>query len=144
MPEPLTLQLEQSRRYLPGDYAQVEVDGEVQSDAFVIWGADRYEYGFGRGPFGRGRLGYGRALTFGRGSMGRGTMGQGARVLTFRTRAKFQDGDYSIRLRVIDRLGNAGAWSAAVTLNHRPVPPPPFDLKIVSGDLRFKWTQSGR
>ena len=140
MPEPLTLQLEQSRRYLPGDYAQVEVDGEVQSDAFVIWGSERAALGMGHGPFGRGRFGYGRSLGLGRGAFARGIFGQGVRIISLQTRQRFVEGEYEIRLRVRDRLGNVGDWSEPATLAHNPVPPPPRNLRIAGDSLLFDWS----
>lgn len=140
MAAPLIVTLEQSRRYRFGDYAQVEVDGALQPDRFQLWHAERRQLGFGRGRFGRGRFGRGRSLGFGLGAFGRGVFGQGARLAAYRTAAAHPAGDYTLRVRAVDRLGNAGDWSAPLAHEHRPRPPAPARLRVDGEDLAWAWS----
>lgn len=139
MSEPLTLTIEQSRRFEPGDYLQVEVDSEVLNERFEIWASERRTMGWGHSAFGAGRLGYGRSLGFGIGAMGRGIFGQGARLLTITTKQAFVAGIYAIRLRVVDAKGNPGNWSASTDITHAPPPLPPYNLRISGTNLAFNW-----
>ncbi|MFA5759402.1 MAG: hypothetical protein WC942_08635 [Clostridia bacterium] len=110
----------QSRRFLAGDAMQIEVDSTVLPDRVPIWGSERSWIGFGRGRFGRGRFGVGRSLGFGQGLFGRGRFAQGVRASTYQTAGRFTAGDYSIRVRAVDRLGNAGDWSATSEIHATP------------------------
>lgn len=138
----LTIKLEQSRRYIYGDTAEIEVDGALQPDRWPIWGPERdlLGSGFGGGGFGGGGFGMGRSLGFGNGAFGRGGFALGARVISFLTIGQFVTGDYTLRARGRDSLGNVDGWSDPVTHEHRPVPPAPTDLVIVAGVLGWTWS----
>jgi len=140
MASPLTITIEQSRAFLPGDYAQIEVDSTVQSDRVSIWGGERASLGYGHGRYGDGEYGRGRSLGYGIGLYGDGPYGIGLRRTTHETGSSFVAGDYSVRARAVDKIGNAGSWSSAVTHRHRPTPPKPSSLSIASGTLNWAWS----
>lgn len=60
-------------------------------------------------------------------------------VIEHETLALFVAGDYVVRNRGVDVLGNAGAWSDPVTIQHRPKPPPPTNLRLSGNDLLYDW-----
>lgn len=129
MASSLTIKLEQSRVYLAGDTAELEVDGDLQPDSWLLWGPERNLLDVDS-----------PSLGFGRGAFGRGGFGVGAYVLTFLTLNAFVAGDYTIRVRARDKIGNVDGWSDPVVHEHRPVPPPPHDLVITAGELHWQWS----
>jgi hypothetical protein len=140
MTAPISISLVQSRSYLYGDTARLEVAGSAQPEAIRIAGDTRGLEGFGHGSFGRGRFGRGRGSGFGSGAFGRGVFGQGASLVGRSTQARFVAGDYAMRVRAVDALGNAGDWSASATRPHRPDPPAPTALAITGGALTATWS----
>ncbi len=142
MATPIPITIIQSRRFMAGDVMQIEVDSTVLPDRVPIWGSERARIGFGHGRFGRGRFGVGRALGFGQGLFGRGLFGQGVRTLPYQTAGRYTAGDYSVRVRAIDRIANTGDWSSAVDYPHRPTPPTPRNLAISSGTLTWSWSDA--
>ena len=140
MAEPLSIRVIQSHALRVDDRVELEVDGQAEPDQYRVWGPRRHRVGFGRAAFGRHGFGRGVGIGFGRGLFGRGRFGQGAAAVTLQTRTSFVAADYSVRSRAVDHHGNAGAWSAALTVPHRPDPPAPTNLAIDSGDLTWSWS----
>ena len=140
MAAPLTISIVQSRRYEYGDTAELEVDSVLQPDSWPIWGFERNLLGFGHGPYGGGGYGAGDSLGYGNGGYGLGLWGQGARIVSFLTIGQFVAGDFTLRVRARDGIGNVDGWSDAVIHQHRPVPPTPTDLAILGGILGWTWS----
>lgn len=61
-------------------------------------------------------------------------------VLIHQTLARFPAGDYDVRVRGVDALGNVGDWSAVTTIPHRPTPETPSALAIVGDELVGEWS----
>ena len=138
----MSITIEQSRRFVVGDIALIEIGGTALDDEVNYWQAERSRTGFGQGRFGTGRFGVGRSLGFGIGTFGRGAFGTGSRLLVHRTRARFVAGDYAIRGKSRDSIGNESDWSDTVTRPHRPQPATPASLAITSGTLTWSWSDA--
>jgi hypothetical protein len=69
-----------------------------------------------------------------------GEFGAGVGLLEHLTFREFVAGDYTVRGRARDFVGNIGPWSAPVTVAHRPLPPPPENLAVVGGVLSWTWS----
>lgn len=142
MPEPITIPIEQSRRYRSGDRGRLEIDGQLQSDAIRFWSQARDRLGLGHGRLGQGMLGRGRSLGLGNGALGRGRLGQGARIIAYGTRSDFKAEDYAIRAKARDALGHVGDFTAELRHPHRPTPPAPAGLAITPGTSTLSWSWS--
>lgn len=140
MAEPLSIPVIRDPRYGPDDTVEIEVDSETIDGRYVLWDASRRRRGFGFGPFGAFAFGViDPGLGFGEGVFAGGAFGFGAELLTLKTRPAYDAGDYSVRIRAVDAVGNAGAWSAAVTIQHRPDPPPPRNFRVSGDNLVWTW-----
>jgi hypothetical protein len=139
MAQPLALKLVRSMDHVPGDYGQVEVASVLQPDRVTLIIQGRQFQGFGLTPDSSG-FGFAQSLSFGQGNFGAGYLGQGAETFTHTTLTRYVAGDYTVRLRAVDRLGNAGDWSEPVTIKHRPLPPAPTNLRIADGILTWAWS----
>ncbi len=140
MAAPLTVRFIRDFDYLQDDRLQLEVDGLLQPDSVTIWTALRDHLGFGRDADSSSGFGFATGLAFGSGAFGAGYFGQGAEIAEHRSVRRFVAGDYAIRMRAIDALGNLGDWSIVVTLEHRPPPPPPFNLALTGNTLTWDWS----
>lgn len=98
--------------YAYGDLVEIEIEGEVQPDRILMWDSvSEREEAIGGTPS----------------------------PLMHQTLARFGAGDYSVRVRGVDLIGNAGAWSVAQIIEHRPTPEPPTALAISGDDLTGTW-----
>lgn len=129
MAAPLTIKFIQDRAFEFRDTLRLEVNGTALPNIIRVWGPER-----SRMTATTPSLGYGR------GAYGRGGYGVGARILQYVTPQRFVAGDYSLRDRAVDALGNIGAWSGTYTHQHRPVPPAPKALSLSAGVLTWLWT----
>ena len=84
--------------------------------------------------------GFGLSLSYGDGVYGGGFYGQCVEVKNHETQGLFVAGDYSVRLKAIDGLGNEGDWSDPFTIAHRPDPPAPTNPTVTSNVLAFDWS----
>ncbi len=139
MANALTLTVIREPDYLPADRIQIELDGAVQSDRIPAWDHSRARKGFGYGNA--------RETSFGVWMpppadtlFGAGLFGQGAGPLIHTTINSYVAGDYQLRARSVDALGNASNWSPAETIEHRPIPPAPTSLAIAAGVLSWTWS----
>lgn len=124
-----------------GDVVRLEVGGVVQPDRVQLWDERRRRMGFGFGTMGLQHFGRGALFGgFGSGPFGLGVMGFGADVAEHVTVNRFAAGDYAVRVRVEDEVGNVGAYGAAVTIKHRPTPDAVDDLRVEAGVLKWSWT----
>lgn len=123
----------------PGSVFELEVGGTVLSEQHDAALPGRNRRGFGRGR--PGRTGFGVIQVRGdRLRFGLGRFGEGALLRELSTRAAFDAGDRSVRVRVRDgRLGggNASGWSSAVTIRHRPAQAAPTDLAMSGTSLQW-------
>ncbi len=138
MAQRMTIPIVATPEYLPRDVLEVEIDGDVQPDRIIVADPERNAQGFGfelptLTPFGR--LALSPAVT----PFGLGLFGVGAKLIEYQTRASFDAGDYSVRIRARDALGNVSAWSSAYTLEHRPEPGPPRNLTVSGMTLGWVW-----
>jgi hypothetical protein len=142
MAESLTIQIIRPPDVELDERASVEVDGAVQQDLVRLAGpGSRRRFGAGR-LFGRGTFGISRGMTFGDGLFGAGYFGQGTDVVAHQTLATFVAGDYSVRIRRVDAIGNAGAWTSATNLKHRPTPAAPTNLSLDGSTLSWQWSNT--
>ncbi|MEM1213043.1 MAG: hypothetical protein AAGI68_12195 [Planctomycetota bacterium] len=130
-----------------GDRFEVEIDGVVLGDRLVlgrslaIAGGISGRPAWGKGPatvWGGGSWGGRAAAVWGEGVWGFGDWGRLWRVLELTTRSQFAAGDYTVRVRRVDAVGNAGAWSVTATYRHRPQPAAPASVRAEGG--RLVWT----
>ena len=127
--------------YFKGEYAQLEIDSTVQPDSVFIWDESRNRLGFGYGSHATTAFGWGVGPGFGVGLFAEAYFGQGAKKIDHLTYKKFVAGDYSVRTRSYDEIGNVSSWSSTSTLEHRPKPPAPIELALGSGSvLTWTWT----
>jgi hypothetical protein len=140
MAQRMTFSLVRSFDFVPGDFGQIEIASALQPDRVVLAVQGRQFQGFGLTPAESGGFGFATGLPLGGGVFGAGYLGQGAELFTHRTLASFVAGDYTVRLRAVDRLGNAGDWSDSYTIQHRPLPPAPTNLRIADGILTWAWS----
>lgn len=140
MAAPLVIRYVRHPDYLPGDHLELEVDNAVQGDRIVPWGPDRALVGFGLTAAIQAPFGLGPALPFGEGGFGYGRFGLGAEIVVHRTLRPYVAGDYDVRLRSVDQLGNASAWNTAATVKHRPKPPAPRALRLDGAVLRWDFS----
>lgn len=142
MAGPIEVKISQALSYFPEDTIELEVDSVAQLGRLEIWGAERQAIGFGRGTFGTGAFGFDGSigLGFGVGAFGTGPFGIDERIVTRQTRKRFSAGDYTVRARAIDELGNIGDWSASKVYEHRPVPETPTDCQLSDGTLTWSWS----
>ena len=125
MASPITITIAHSSAFALGDRGQIEIAGVVQPDRIELGGIP------GPAP----------TLPFGGGRFGAGYFGRGAASFAHRTLASFIAGDYSVRIRSIDPVGNTSAWSTAKIIQHRPVPPSPTSLSVnEAGELVWTWS----
>lgn len=138
MSERMTISFVVDPDWEPGVRVQLEVGGVVQPDRVLpLSGRERQVLGFLElGAF---MLGHSAAVTLGEGRLGDGTLGIGARQIDHTTLNRFDAGDYAVRLRTFDRLGNAGAWSEPVTIEHRPAPTPPRRVRVNAAGDALTW-----
>ncbi|MFG0247818.1 MAG: hypothetical protein ACF8OB_02940 [Phycisphaeraceae bacterium JB051] len=142
MAEAITYTITLPPSLLPTDQVRIMVDGELDTITDELLPAGRTGQGFGFGlfgahPFGTSVPGPG----FGNGPFGIGRIGTGLNTITLSTTTEYVAGDYLVNTQAIDDLGNLGTASAAATIQHRPTPPPPYDLAITTGTdlLTWKW-----
>lgn len=140
MAAPITIRFIRDFDYVQDDRLQLEVAGVAQPDSVTVWTLLRDQLGFGRSPDTNSGFGFATGLAWGAGAFGAGYFGQGAEIAEHRTVRPFVAGDYSVRMRAEDALGNASDWSAAENVQHRPQPPPPFDLALVGNILTWDWS----
>lgn len=139
MAQPIDIALIVDPSYLPGDRAVIEIDSADQPDRPVLTPPNRERRGFGVAsaittPFGS------MGLTPPDIPFGAGLFGIGATRWDHTTLRAFVAGDYPIRARGIDTLGNLGDWSDAETIEHRPTPPPPINLSMAGSVLSWTWS----
>jgi hypothetical protein len=108
----ITIPIVRNVTYVLGDRVEIEIDGAVQPDYVPMIDAVA-------------------AATI----AGGGTPG----ALLHETLARFPAGDYSVRLRGVDAIGNVGDWMAPQTLEHRPLPETPAGLALSGGNLTGVW-----
>ena len=140
MAERLKITMVRGVGYGAGELVQIEVDGVLQPDRVVMWSASRESVGWGRGGWGEGGDGFGHAgrARFGEGVFGYESLGvSGGGLIEHRTVGRFAAGDYVVRLRGVDVVGNAGPWGEAFVVRHRPRPAPPTGVGV-SGDM-LEW-----
>lgn len=142
MAEPITIPIIQDPDLTPQDVVEVEINSAVQSDRFGVWPAVPDPGGFGFDAMDTGVFGFSSAgaVAFGQAVFGQGYFGYGAAVVEHDTRSSFVAGDYTVRLRSRDDLGNVSDWSDPGTIEHRPTPPPPDTLAIAAGVLTWSWS----
>lgn len=130
--------------YLGGDVIRVEVGSALRLDRVTPWPNDRQRRGYGWTPSGSSGYGFGLSLTYGRGVYGGGFYGQGVEVNQHHTNQDFVAGDYTVRLKAIDSLGNESPWSDPFTVAHRPNPPAPrlpaLNTEIQNNTLIWTWS----
>jgi hypothetical protein len=108
----MTIPIERDTDYAVGDRVEIEIDGEVQPD---------------------------RVLMFDSVSARTVALSGTPDPLLHETLARFPAGDYSVRLRGVDQAGNAGSWSTAQTIQHRPATEAPSGLVVSGGSLAGVW-----
>lgn len=140
MAQPLNISVIRDPDLTPDDYLQIEVDSTVQDDRISIWPSYRHRNVYGFGHPERTTYGFAFSMAYGAGYYGGGYYGQGAPLITLETRQAFVANDYSLRIRAVDALGNAGDWSAVTTFEHRPQPPAPTNLAVTGGLLTWDWS----
>ena len=126
--------------YLADDTIRVEIASVLQRDRVTPWPPDRARRGYGWTPSGSSGYGFGLSLSYGDGVYGGGFYGQCVEVKNHETQGLFVAGDYSVRLKAIDGLGNEGDWSDPFTIAHRPDPPAPTNPTVTSNVLAFDWS----
>lgn len=140
MAQPITISLLRDPEFLASDFVQLRIDGDQQPDRVTVWGPERNQMGFGFASSTSTGFGGAIGLPFGEGAFGAGLFGEGGEAVSISTLNRFVAGDYDFALRSVDALGNATDWTADVTIEHRPAPPPPFSLGISGTDLTWNWT----
>lgn len=140
MARSIDLNIIRDRDYLALALVQLEITSVVQNDRVLMWGPDRESMGFGFGAQSACGFGFGVGRPFGDGIFGAGYLGQGAGHIDQATTGTFVAGDYALRMRGVDRYGNAGSWSTSENIAHRPVPPDPEDLAVTAGALTWTWS----
>lgn len=110
----ITIPITRDTGYELEDRIELEIDGSVQPDLIQMW----------------------PDATTRDGAVAGATVGP----LMHETLASFSAGDYSVRVRGVDGKGNAGAWSAATVIEHRPTPATPTNLELDEGDLTGDWS----
>jgi hypothetical protein len=139
LPRPIQFAVEQAPHLTERDRLQLEVDGVVQPELHAVWAGERALMGFGIEGFGEDPFGVGDSLGFGLGSFGAGAFGEEDVALAIlRTSQAFAHGDYTLRVRAVDELGNAGDWSDPLEQQHRYRPDPPTIVSLDAGILT--WT----
>lgn len=108
----ITIPIVRDTNYGVGDLVELEIDSVVQPDRIVMFDS---------------------VAT--REAAAGGTPGP----LMHETLARFAAGDYSVRLRGVDAIGNAGTWMTAQTIEHRPRPETPTGLALSAGSLTGVW-----
>ena len=126
--------------YIVGDIIRVEIDSVLQRDRITPWPPDRARRGYGWTPSGSSGYGFGLSLPYGDGVYGAGFYGQCLEVKEQLTTGQFVAGDYAVRLKAIDALGNEGDWSDPFTLAHRTSPPAPANATVSSNVLAWTWS----
>lgn len=125
MADKMNIPIIRNASYTPGDRAEIEINGVVQPDIIDLAGLVTPR----------------PVMPFGGGTFGAGVFGAGAAMFVHRTVARFVAGDYAVRIRSVDPLGNESAWSTARTVRHRPAPPPPTALNVnEAGELAWSWS----
>jgi len=124
-----------------GDRIEIQVDAADTNNRIHPWPPTGGAHGFGFGPSSVCGFGFSAGLAFGAGIFGAGWFGQGAARFDINTTAAYVAGDYSVAARSIDPAGNAGSYTAPVTIAHRPTPPSPAGL-AVSGAGVMSWSWS--
>jgi len=122
------------------DVVQFEVDDVALGGRLEAWPETRGRNGFGfvtplRHPFGVAGFAAPPIAVW-----GAGDFGLGGRRVDWATQTQYVAGDYGVRARAIDSLGNAGDWTDSVTIEHRPTPPPPRNLAISDNVLSWTWS----
>ena len=140
MAQPITITLIRDPAMMPGDRVQLRIGGTIQPDRITPWASDRERDGYGQGMFGNGGFGVVRSAGFGGGPFGFGGFGVGVETFAHRTVNRFVAADYTADARSIDAVGNTSDWSAGVTIEHRPAPPPPRNLTISDNTLNWEWS----
>jgi len=142
MAQPLTIPIVRDPDIDPADTVEVQVDGNTQNDRVNLWPNLRHDPGFGFDPIGTGYFGLSTAGSqgFGAGPFGLGYFGYPILITDHDTIASFVAGDYTVKLRSRDGVGNVSNWSAGATIEHRPIPPAPEDLAVDAGVLSWTWS----
>ena len=112
MAAPLLLRVEQTVAFQIGDFIEIEVDGVVDAAKPRIWGQDREFIDTDPTPL---------------------------PTVLIRTATEYDSGTYSVRLRAVDSLGQAGPWTAAQDVNHRTPPAPPTSLDVLGSELTWSY-----
>jgi len=140
MTQRITIPIIRDTDYLDTDTIDLEIDGVEQRDRIKPWDRTRAAMGYGMEPANQTGYGFARSLPYGTGLYGLGIYGQGVDLFEYETTGFFVPGDYQIRIRGFDKLGNTGPWSPVTAIAHRPLPPPPTDLDATAGVLSFQWS----
>lgn len=139
MPDQITITIERDIDWLETDHLELEIDDEVQVDRITPWpGGHRYR-GYGETTT---ESAYGQStyLPYGDGYYGEGYYGQGGDWLEHETVRRRVAGNYRVRTRSVDALGNQSPWSDSRVYAHRPTPPAPTNLTLTDGVLTWNWS----
>ena len=142
MPEPITITIEQSRRFAALDRFRLIINGEPDPQPRPVWAGDRSSVGYGHGPYGQGTYGRGRGLGYGEGAYGRGPYGQGVRLVRVQTSRRHPAGDYTVTVQPEDQHGNVGEMSAPIQVQHRPIPTAVTSLRLDGNAIAWNWSDT--
>ena len=141
MAESISITITKPPSLLPDDEVWIMVDGVNDVIVDDLHGTIRKNQGFGNGIFGY--TSFGSSVPgpgFGNGPFGLGLFSRGVDTTTITTETEYIAGDYLLTAKGVDILGNAGEMSNSVTIQHRPTPPPPFNLAITFGTDNLVWS----
>jgi len=138
MPESITLSYSIDPTWEPGVRVELEIDGVVQPD-LIRPTSGRDDLVMGSQELGDFMLGSSTSEALGDGRLGDGCLGLGTPLIEHRTLNRFPAGDLNVRLRTLDRIGNASDWSAPRIIEHRPPPNPPTNFKLNADGSALAW-----
>ena len=131
MPQPLSIQFPLDPTWEPGVRIELSIDGQTQPD-LIRPTLGREGLTLGTQVLGDFMLGATTGQPLGESRLGDGDVGLATPFVEFSTLNRFGAGDYTIRLRTLDAIGNASPWSTPITVAHRPPPDPPRDLPLTA------------